>query len=110
MPALLLLQKQARKLLKLSKSVEQWNNSKYGRFLRVSNSDTLSQLRGMWEKYSRLVHSGLQLRFKHGIQVAEENAGILNEDPTNWYPLIARSAGPLFPRAFTGWLPLGSQI
>jgi hypothetical protein len=42
---------QCRKLVELSSDLDSWNNGPYGPFLRMCTSDTLAELRRLWQLY-----------------------------------------------------------
>ncbi|KAK0243383.1 hypothetical protein EDD85DRAFT_325699 [Armillaria nabsnona] len=91
-----LLSDQCQKLVDLAESLEVWNQSKYGAFLRFCTHATLLELRGYWERYlrtdvSRQGKQRLQTQFQSGMNKAAAKA---SEDIMVY--TACRSAVPLW--------------
>ena len=73
--SLQLAQTQSRKLHTLSVSLQSWHDSKYGRFLRICDQETLEWVREIWNSYCTMdlneaERTSYNQRFKSGIQQA----------------------------------------
>ncbi len=91
-----LLSDQCQKLVDLAESLEVWNQSKYGAFLRFCTHATLLELRGYWGRYlrtdvSRQGKQRLQTQFQSGMNKAAAKA---SEDIVVYN--ACRSAVPLW--------------
>ncbi|KAI6083984.1 hypothetical protein F4821DRAFT_280490 [Hypoxylon rubiginosum] len=95
-----LLRLQAKKLLELSTTVDVWRQSKYGSRLGFCDSDTLKDVRKMWEFYS-LEQEGEELSqfqrlFESTLQQAREFREARGFGPANTHPAVSgmRSVSP----------------
>lgn len=90
-----LLTSQCRKLLELSQDMEAWYSGPYSRFLRISSSFTLSEMRKYWTAYVETNTVGsFKNRFVSGMKDAAEKGG---DGPMirSAGPLLTESLGPL---------------
>jgi len=87
---------QCQTLLELSNSITTWNDSKYSKFLRMCNANTLLQLRRHWELYVRAsqLSSAGKKRLKDTVLDIIKTTTSTRHGGSNLFP--SRSAGPYF--------------
>jgi len=87
---------QCQTLVEVSESITAWNNSKYSKFIRMCNVNTLSELRCHWERYvqaGQLSSTGKE-QLKETVMSGIETTKNIRHEGSNLYP--CRSAGPYF--------------
>jgi hypothetical protein len=91
---------QCRKLAQLSSSIETWNQSQYGSFLRVCDVRTLSELRRHWDLYVAYADSPLESKKFQSEQVDLAVKGMLGKYTNPIHLGVTRSAGYYWLNAF----------
>lgn len=97
--SLLLLQKQAEKLVRLSSSLDTWHDSEYGHFLRICNQDTLFKVHCLWGKYAAALTPGAERKFKASLSSLKDRYSVYHTSHLSWLKATARGAGPLYEEA-----------
>ena len=87
---------QCRALIEVSESVTAWNDSKYSKFLRMCNVNTLLELRRHWELYVQAgqLPSAGKKRLKEMVFSSLGTTKSTHHKGAEYYP--CRSAGPYF--------------
>jgi hypothetical protein len=87
---------QCQSLIAVSKSITTWNDSKYSKFIRVCNLNTLLELRRHWERYVQAdqLSSARKKRLKEMVLSAIKTTKASHHEGYSFYP--SRSAGPYF--------------
>ena len=91
-----MLQTQAGKLLTISETLGEWHRSKYGKFLRVCNQDTLQELRHMWFLYAQPLTKQVEECYKNGLDELKKKCNVFFGMGINSASTIFRAAGPLY--------------
>jgi len=87
---------QCQTLVEVSESITAWNDSKYSKFIRMCNVNTLSELRRHWERYvqaGQLSSTGKE-QLKETVMSGIETTKNIRHEGSNLHP--CRSAGPYF--------------
>ncbi len=71
-PTLDLLQGQVRRLVEVSRTLEDWQRSSYASFLRFCDEDSLASVRALWQRYMSAAKDDPELlkRFKRNLQLS----------------------------------------
>lgn len=87
---------QCKLLIEASGSIAAWNDSKYSKFIRVCNVNTLLELRRHWELYVRAgeLSSAKKKRLKETVLSSIRTTRLTKHKGAEFYP--CRSAGPYF--------------
>lgn len=85
---------QCQTLIEVSESIAAWNDSKYSKFIRVCNVNTLLELRRHWELYVQAgrLSSAQQDRLKEMVSSSSKTTRATRHE--GYFPI--RSAGPYF--------------
>jgi len=87
---------QCQTLIEVSKSITAWNDSKYSRFIRMCNTNTLLELRHHWELYvqaGQLSSAGKE-RLKEMVLSSIRTTKPTKHERSSFFP--CRSTGPYF--------------
>lgn len=87
---------QCQSLIEASGSIAAWNDSKYSKFIRMCNMNTLRELRRHWELYARAgqLSSAKKKRLKDMVLSSISTTRLTKHKGVGFYP--CRSAGPYF--------------